>query len=276
MQRTPTCSPILPPPAARRGWRRLALWRNLRQSLAWLAALLFVIVVGGPAEPSAATPADLPADCDAAAAQAARQTGVPISVLKAISLNETGRKRGGAFRPWPWTVNMEGKGVWFDTEEEARAYALQNHARGARSFDVGCFQINYKWHGENFASIEEMFQPLPNALYAAEFLKRLHAELGSWGKAAGAYHSRTPSFAEKYQARFERFRSALLAEDSAPLPAAADVPSPAPAAMPRVAAAQPRVNGFPLLQVRETASNRLGSLVPLAAGGQRRLIGERN
>ena len=108
--------------------------------------------------------------CDAAARTASAQTGVPLTVLQAISLTETGRKSNGRIRPWPWTVNMEGKGVWFDGPDEAKAYAFRNYKRGARSFDLGCFQLNFKWHGHAFASIEEMFDPEANALYAANFL----------------------------------------------------------------------------------------------------------
>jgi transposase-like protein len=199
---------------------------------------------------------DLSLICDQAAAYAARETGVPLSVLQAISLNETGRKRGGIMRPWPWTVNMEGKGVWFDTEDEARAFVYQNYKRGARSFDVGCFQINYKWHGQAFASIEEMFEPRPNALYAAKFLLELYREKGNWSGAAGAYHSRTPKYAEKYEARFNRFRNGLMGNDAPQ----ADVqlvyaePQPAPAIV--------RINKYPLLQAGST-TRTLGSLVPL-------------
>jgi soluble lytic murein transglycosylase-like protein len=67
-----------------------------------------------------------------------------------------------------------------------------NHARGARSYDVGCFQINYRWHGQHFASLDQMFDPDANAAYAARFLSELYAEFGDWSRAAGAYHSRTP------------------------------------------------------------------------------------
>ncbi|WP_428545020.1 lytic transglycosylase domain-containing protein [Profundibacter sp.] len=199
---------------------------------------------------------DLSQICDQAAAYAARETGVPLSVLQAISLNETGRKRGGTMRPWPWTVNMEGKGVWFDTEDEARAFVYQNYKRGARSFDVGCFQINYKWHGQAFASIEEMFKPRPNALYAAKFLLELYREKGDWGSAAGAYHSRTPKYAEKYEVRFNRYRKELIGNDAPQT----DVqlvyaePQPAPAIV--------RINKYPLLQSNST-TRTLGSLVPL-------------
>nr|WP_306418105.1 transglycosylase SLT domain-containing protein [Defluviimonas aquaemixtae] len=215
--------------------------------------------------------------CDQVAAEAARRSGVPISVLKAISLTETGRKHGGAVRPWPWTVNMEGKGFWFETEDEARAYVYKEYKRGARSFDIGCFQINYKWHGTAFRSIDEMFDPLANALYAAKFLKSLHAEQGDWGRAAGAYHSRTPKFATRYQARFERFRTTLLSQDGDTIPEIPDIVRVANGDGPDTAGpavvAEARVNTYPLLQAG--GNGALGSLVPLGPGGGASLFGPR-
>lgn len=236
-----------------------------RARAAFRALLLAGLIWPAPAQGSG----DLPAVCDRAAAQAAQATGVPLSVLKAISLTESGRKRGGAFRPWPWTVNMEGKGLWFETEDEARAYVYRHYKRGARSFDIGCFQINFKWHGHEFTSIDEMFDPAANAGYAARFLAELFAETGSWSRAAGAYHSRTPAHAERYAARFDRFRAALRHEDAGPadIPEIPDIVRVAnggrdPGAGTRLAEA--RVNRFPLLQAGGTAG--IGSLVPLGAG----------
>lgn len=138
---------------------------------------------------ASATMADPAQICDRVAAIAAERSGVPTAVLQAISLTETGRARDMALRPWPWTVNMEGEGHWFDSADEARAYVFREFKRGARSFDVGCFQINYKWHGEAFTSIDQMFDPVANATYAAQLLRDLYSETGSWSAAAGAYHS---------------------------------------------------------------------------------------
>ncbi len=224
----------------------------------FLRLSLFVGLIGA-GSPGAATPEDTAAICDQMAGLASQRTGVPLSVLKAISLTETGRKRGKAFRPWPWTVNMEGKGHWFESREAAKAYVDKEYARGARSFDIGCFQINYRWHGEAFASIDEMFDPVPNALYAARLLGQLHSELGSWGKAAGAYHSRTKELAERYQARFERLRGPLLAGDGGAIP---DIPDIVLVANGGAEASQPRrANLFPLLQPGTTLAP--GSLVPI-------------
>lgn len=227
------------------------------------AALAVVLLVAGA--PLVRANSDPSGVCDYVATEAARRTGVPLSVLKAISLTETGRRRGGALRPWPWTVNMEGEGHWFENADEARAYVYREYKRGARSFDVGCFQINFKWHGDAFRSIEEMFDPLANALYAARLLQGLHAEKGDWGRAAGAYHSRTPEFADRYQARFERLYAGLADTSEGDIPDIPDIVAIANGAagaeaLPAVA----RVNRYPLL--RTGAPTGLGSLVPLGTG----------
>ncbi|MGH1330231.1 MAG: lytic transglycosylase domain-containing protein [Paracoccaceae bacterium] len=203
--------------------------------------------------------------CESIAAQVSKETGVPQSVLQAISLNETGRKNEGRFRPWPWTVNMEGKGVWFDSYPEALAFAKKEFARGARSFDLGCFQINYKWHHQAFSSIEEMFDPAANARYAAKFLSELYAEKGDWTEAAGAYHSRTPKYANRYSARFAKFRAQFEQSPIAPQ-LAGNIPT--IIAKPERAA---RVNTFPFLVAGSTSAG-FGSLVPINEPGGTRLI----
>jgi hypothetical protein len=173
---------------------------------------------------------------------------------------------------------MEGKGAWFDTYEEARDYVAQQHARGARSYDVGCFQINYRWHGQHFASVEQMFDPDANAAYAARFLSELYAELGDWSRAAGAYHSRTPTFAGRYRERFDRIRARLLAANGETpateavvrvdvQPTSPALPAPETEARP----AEVRDNRFPLL-LATGAERGLASLVPMEIVVSSRLI----
>lgn len=147
--------------------------------------------------------------CDAASVAAARAHDVPVEILRALTRTETGRSHHGKLTPWPWTVNMEGEGFWFKTRDEAFAFLSKHHARGARSFDVGCFQINFRWHGQAFGSLEMMLDQARNADYAARFLADLKVETGSWAKAVGHYHSRTAALAEKYRTRFDRILAAL-------------------------------------------------------------------
>jgi len=208
--------------------------------------------------------------CEDAARRAAMETGVPADVLLAISLTETGRAHQGRMRPWPWAANIDGQGYWFDGPDAAMAFAREQLSRGRRSFDLGCFQINWRWHGEHFSSPQTLLDPLASARYAARFLTGLHAELGNWEAAAGAYHSRTPHLADRYRTRFARFRQGLAGGHMAPqLAAAAPLPDrPAPVV-------EPRVNTFPLLQLAAEApagtaqaGAALASLVPTRTGAR--------
>jgi Transglycosylase SLT domain len=185
-----------------------------------LLALLLSVAVPFQAH---AERADQSAICERAIVEGARRSGVPEGVLHAISLTETGRPDGGRLRPWPWAVNREGKGYWFATREEALAFARASLAAGRPSFDVSCFQINYRHHGMNFPSLEAMFDPDTSADYAAHFLRSLYAELGNWSSAAGAYHSRTPQRANVYRARFDRILAGL---GGTPMVVAAAEPEP--------------------------------------------------
>ena len=91
--------------------------------------------------------------------------------MAGLTLTETGRRRDGVVRPWAWSVNAEGEGSWFDDPASALAFAEDRIALGRRNVDIGCFQINFRWHGENFPSVAAMFDPLTNARYAADFVR---------------------------------------------------------------------------------------------------------
>ncbi len=150
--------------------------------------------------------------CDRAALAAARDALVPRNVLLAITRLETGRGHNGRRMPWPWTINAAGKGYWFDTRAEAEAFAQRLIDSGRTSFDVGCFQINYRWHGSAFRSVQEMFEPRANARYAARFLQELYDEKNDWVRAVGAYHSRTPRHAQRYTDLYRRIHTDLQQE----------------------------------------------------------------
>ena len=139
--------------------------------------------------------------CQNATAAAETGTGVPDQLLGAISRVETGRydAAAGGVRAWPWTINAQGVGHFYDTKEAAVAAARAFQAQGIRSIDVGCMQINLMFHPDGFASLEQAFDPAANALFAAHFLTDLFHQTGSWPHAAAAYHSQTPDLGIDYQ-----------------------------------------------------------------------------
>ena len=199
--------------------------------------------------------------CVAAAQTAARETGVPLPVLLALALTETGRRNGAMLEPWPWALNVDGASHWLPDRASAAARAAELHEAGARNIDLGCFQINHRWHGAAFPSLEAMLDPGANALYAARFIASLKEETGDWVRAAGAYHSRTEVHAARYRARFE----VLLAAVEGRLPdGPATARAPETEAERAVDARAPAA--WPLAAEGEGALAATGSLVRLATG----------
>ena len=77
---------------------------------------------------------------------------------------ESGRANDkGVIRPWPWTINAEGRGQFFATKLEAIAAVRALQASGVRSIDVGCMQVNLMYHPNAFASLDEAFDAPANA-----------------------------------------------------------------------------------------------------------------
>ena len=188
--------------------------------------------------------------CDQATHRAARTAGVPLDILLAIARVETGRDQGRGLQPWPWTVNVGGDGAFYDDAALALAQASQVLDTGTQNFDVGCFQLNYRWHGGAFPSLEAMFDPETNALYAANFLLTLYKSTGSWAQAIGQYHSQSGELAGPYLAKVDALLGGGLAQDQVDLQLAGDDPD-----LPFL-----RENNFPLLLAG--ASGQGGSLVP--------------
>jgi hypothetical protein len=139
--------------------------------------------------------------CAAETAKAERTYSIPSQLLDAISLVESGKydPESRAVLAWPWTVMAEGEGRYFPTKAEAVAEVRKLKARGVKNIDVGCMQVNLMYHGDQFASIEEAFEPSSNVAYAARFLRGLFSSTNHWATAASYYHSQTPHLAAAYR-----------------------------------------------------------------------------
>jgi hypothetical protein len=84
-----------------------------------------------------------------------------------------------------------------------------------RSIDVGCMQVNLLHHPNAFASLEQAFDPVGNAIYAAHFLRQLFDQTGSWPKATAAYHSATPKLGSAYQLKVASVMGEETTKDNA-------------------------------------------------------------
>lgn len=169
-----------------------------------LAALIFGLLTGNadalPLSLGAASPGE---QCRTAIAAAERGHGVPPQLLASIGRVESGRRDPGTgeWGAWPWTINAEGQGAFFDTKAEAIQAVQALQARGVRSIDVGCMQVNLMHHPNAFPNLDMAFEPAVNADYAARFLIELHDQTGDWTKATADYHSANPEEGGPYAAR---------------------------------------------------------------------------
>ncbi|WP_241671484.1 lytic transglycosylase domain-containing protein [Dankookia rubra] len=158
--------------------------------------------------------------CREAVEAAERAAALPPGLLHAIARTESGRRdpATGRIEPWPWALNAAGMGMHAPSRAEAVATVAALQARGIRSVDVGCLQVNLLHHPGAFASLEEAFEPMANARYAARFLRELQGRAGGeWSQAVAWYHSATPDRGEAYRLRV----MANLGGGLAGLPAAA-------------------------------------------------------
>jgi hypothetical protein len=138
--------------------------------------------------------------CRQAIAAAERTHGIPPHLLAAMARVESGRKdqASNSFNPWPWTVNFDGQGGFYDNKAQAVAAATSMRPRVTQSIDVGCMQISLTYHPDAFASMDQAFDPSANADYGARFLLQLFEKTGSWPKAVEYYHSATPELGHDY------------------------------------------------------------------------------
>ena len=116
--------------------------------------------------------------------------GVPPEALYSVSLSESSCKLPRGVRPWPWTINVAGKGYRYETRLQAwQALQVFMKRHPLKRIDVGIAQVNLGWNGHHFASTWDAFDPYTNLNAAAAILRECWARKpGSWLDAAGCYH----------------------------------------------------------------------------------------
>ena len=156
---------------------RAVMWVRAKRLLPVLSALALASFTS---DATAATGA-----CEREIQAAAAKYGVPVGILYSVGLTETGRK--GSL--YAYAMNVEGKAYYPTSTQEALAVFEAARRDGRKLIDLGCMQINHHFHGENFASAAEMFEPRRNVEYAAKFLQSLHKRHETWTMAVARYHA---------------------------------------------------------------------------------------
>jgi hypothetical protein len=126
-------------------------------------------------------------DCEKAIRAAEKKYNLPPYLLAAIALTESGKDG----RPSPLAMNIYGQSYFARSTGEMENVVMRNGGETA-SIDVGCVQVNLRWHSGRFKNWRSLLVPAYNAEYAALYLRELYKERGTWTSAVGSYHSKTP------------------------------------------------------------------------------------
>ncbi|MBM84914.1 MAG: hypothetical protein CMM47_02695 [Rhodospirillaceae bacterium] len=176
-----------------------------------IAIATMIIAIIGTKSGAALESADriAAAQCETAARKIEIAEAIPKGLLFAISLKESGRWDPVARRSvaWPWTVSSGGPGVHHATKEEALAAVSALRDEGRSNIDVGCFQINLRYHPHAFRTLEDAFDPATNAGYAGAFLRQLREDHGSWPKAVARYHTSENARGNQYRVAVYKLKS---------------------------------------------------------------------
>jgi len=121
---------------------------------------------------------------------AEKEHNIPKGLLLAVAKTESNLEE--------YALNISGRSRFFKDKDTALKTIRCALDEGITNIDIGAAQINYKWHGHKFSSIEDMLSPEINIKYAAKLLAKLKQQHGNWHKAIRIYHSSKPKHHRQY------------------------------------------------------------------------------
>ncbi|MGJ8518358.1 hypothetical protein [Carnimonas bestiolae] len=125
--------------------------------------------------------------------EAATRNSIPPAILYSVASAESVMQMDDRRRPWPWTLNVAGRGMRFDDRRSACA-ALNQALKTTSIVDVGIAQLNVRWQpqvfgpGKRFARPCDGLDPYANLDEAAKIIRAHYNASGDWLVAAGRYH----------------------------------------------------------------------------------------
>ena len=136
----------------------------------------------------------------------ADQYDIPPQYLFALAKTESNARLTIGYYPWPWTLNVAGKPLRFNTRRdacEALERALTN--TNAKRIDIGITQLNWGWNGiYHFSHPCDALDPRQNLTVAATLFRGHYEKYGDWVEAAGRYHRPAGGApARRYKASFQ-------------------------------------------------------------------------
>ena len=124
--------------------------------------------------------------CTSLIIDAEKRYNIPEGLLLAIALTESGSHG----HPYPYAMNIGGR-PYLAPNNETMANVINRYmSAGQNSIDVGCMQINIKYHARRFSSPYDLLDSATNVDYGARYLTELAVASNSWQDAVMTYHNK--------------------------------------------------------------------------------------
>lgn len=151
-----------------------------------MRTIALAIGLAAAAIPAGATAQTMGEACQSLISTAEQRYNIPTGLLMAIALTESGDKTGG---PNPHAMNIAGMTYIAPNIENMAGVIQRGYNTGQTSIDVGCMQVNLKYHAHNFRSPYELLNSRVNVDYGARYLASLANDTKSWRDAVMTYHN---------------------------------------------------------------------------------------
>ena len=179
------------------------IWsHNLRAGL--MAVMLYLGLGVAPALGKVRVPADY--------VTAAELHGIDDpAILYAIAMQESGRldRETDLLEPWPWTLNVDGKGYFFADMTEIWDALARFVQEEPNHIGLGLVQVTWPFNPDILSNPYLALDPSTNLSLGAQILRDCYDRLDDWWQAVGCYHSPTPKIATAYRQRVYRHWLAL-------------------------------------------------------------------
>jgi len=116
---------------------------------------------------------------------------VPRDIVLRVVTHESKSTYQGRIQPWPWTLNIDGKGYYFSNYHKALLAAIKAHRNGAEKLGIGFGQIEWKYHKDRFdKNIAAALHPRRNIKVVCEILVEAWSSkrVKTWEDAIAYYH----------------------------------------------------------------------------------------
>jgi hypothetical protein len=136
--------------------------------------------------------------CQECIVEQEKQKGIEPGLLQAIAHVESRMSR--------YVVNACGRGHSFTCAADAAKFVQDKQKEGYRNISVGLMQLHVPSHRSKFKSIEEMMDPDKNIAYAANLLKNLKKQTGSWERAVLRYNNNSTPYKNRVFGAWAKIR----------------------------------------------------------------------